>query len=388
MKILHLSDLHIGLKLHNRDLAEDQRYVFRQIIKRAKEQLPQAIVIAGDIYDRAVPSAEAVDFFDWFISSMTEASPKSQIMIISGNHDSGSRLNVFRSVLQKRNIHMIGRPPEREADTIEKVVVEDAYGPVNFYLLPFVKPSMVRKIIGTDSDGRNFSYNTAFQKLLQRENINTSERNILVSHQFFLPPGKKETEIERMDSEIITVGNIDQIDGNVLEIFDYAALGHIHKPMRVGSAFYRYCGTPMAYSVSEAGQEKGAILVSLGEKGDIESQVLPLQPLHQVKVIEGSFHDVLKQGCDDYVTVVLTDKKDLDVIDMQQQIRYKFPNLLEIRRKQQVSFGKQKNLSQKQLETPMELCVSFLEQIGRIDSLEDKQKQLLEDVIDTIKEAK
>ena len=139
MKILHLSDLHIGLNLHNRDLAEDQRYVFRQIIKMAKEQLPQAIVIAGDIYDRAVPSAEAVDFFDWFISSMTEASPKSQIMIISGNHDSGSRLNVFRSVLQKRNIHMIGRPPEREADTIEKVVVEDAYGPVNFYLLPFVK---------------------------------------------------------------------------------------------------------------------------------------------------------------------------------------------------------------------------------------------------------
>ena len=246
MKFFHLSDLHIGLKLMNRDLREDQEYIFKEITEYAEEEKPDAVVIAGDIYDKAVPSAEAVEVFDHFIKELTEAVPEAVIMMISGNHDSAPRVNCFRSVLSKQNLYMVGQPPRKEDEYIEKVTLQDKYGNVNFCLLPFVKPSMVKNIVGTDENGNNLSYNETVRKLLQRENINTEERNVLVSHQFYLPTGKKAEEIERMESEIRTVGNIDEVSADVLEIFDYAALGHIHKPMKVGSEILRYCGTPLA----------------------------------------------------------------------------------------------------------------------------------------------
>ena len=271
MKFFHLSDLHIGLKLMNRDLREDQEYILKEITEYAEEEKPDAVVIAGDIYDKAVPSAEAVEVLDHFIKELTEAVPEAVIMMISGNHDSAPRVNCFRSVLSKQNLYMVGQPPRKEDEYIEKVTLQDKYGNVNFCLLPFVKPSMVKNIVGTDENGNNLSYNETVRKLLQRENINTEERNVLVSHQFYLPTGKKTEEIERMESEIRTVGNIDEVSAEVLEIFDYAALGHIHKPMKVGSETLRYCGTPLACSVSEAGQEKGIIVVEMGEKGSIET---------------------------------------------------------------------------------------------------------------------
>lgn len=381
MKFLHLSDLHIGLKLMNRDLREDQEYILKQVVAIAEKEQPDAIVIAGDIYDKAIPSAEAVEVFDAFISALTLSLPKTVVMMISGNHDSGPRVDCYRSVLSRQNLYMIGMPPQKEEDYIEKVTLEDAYGNVNFYLLPFVKPSMVKKVVGVDENGNNLSYDATVHKLIEREQIDLSERNVLVSHQFYLPIGKSSDEIERMDSEIRTVGNIDEVCADVLEAFDYGALGHIHKPMKVGSEVYRYCGTTLACSVSEAGQQKGIIMVEMMEKSaEVKTTVLPLEPLRQVRVVKGTLEEVLKQACKDYVTVILTDKVDLDVIDMQERIRIAFPNLLEIRRETLRKADYSRDFAAEENLDPFELCCAFLK------DLDDGEKEILRDVINTVQE--
>ena len=383
MRFFHLSDLHIGLKLINRDLREDQEYIFDQITDYVKKEAPQALVIAGDIYDKAVPSAEAVEVFDHLIAELTKAAPEMTIMIISGNHDSGPRINCFRDVLSRQNVHMIGIPPKTEEEFIEKVILQDAYGNVNFYLLPFVKPSMVKEITGTDENGNNLSYDETIHRLIKREKIDQDQRNILVSHQFYLPVGKTAEDVERMDSEIRTVGNIDEISADILEKFDYAALGHIHKPMKVGKETFRYCGTPLACSVSEAEQQKGILMVDIFEKeNQPEVTVLPLNPLRQVRVIKGKLEEVLKQGCEDYVTVILTDKVDLDVIDMQDRLRLAFPKLLEIRREGLRNAVTEMQMEEQKFLDPFELCCAFLQDTDEVE------KELLMDVIHTVQEVK
>ena len=382
MKFFHLSDLHIGLKLMNRDLREDQEYILDEITELARREQPDAVVIAGDIYDKAIPSAEAVEVFDRFLVGLTEAVPDAVIMMISGNHDSAPRVNCFRKVLSGQDIYMVGQPPRTESEYIEKVTLNDGYGEVNFYLLPFVKPSMVKQITGTDKNGNNLSYNETLHRLIDRENIDQNQRNVLVSHQFYLPSGKKAEEIERMDSEMRTVGNIDEVSADVLENFDYVALGHIHKPMKVGSEFYRYCGTPLACSVSEAQQQKGVIMVEMEAKGTVRTTVLPLEPLHQVRVIKGTLEEVLREACGDYVTVILTDKIDLDVIDMQERIRLAFPNLLEIRRENQRKADYSRSIQEEELLDPYELCCSFLKEI------DDEEKLILQDVLHTVQGVK
>ena len=380
MKFFHLSDLHIGLKLINRDLREDQEYILQQITELAVREQPDAVVVAGDIYDKAVPSAEAVEVFDHFIAGLTKALPDTSVMLISGNHDSGPRVKCFRCVLSRQNVHMIGLPPRTEEEFIEKVVLTDEYGRINIYLLPFVKPSMVKRVVGTDENGNNLSYNETLTRLIGREQINEEERNVLVSHQFYLPAGKNADEVERMDSEIRTIGNIDQVSAGILERFDYAALGHIHKPMKVGSESIRYCGTPLACSVSEAGQQKGIVMVEMGHKGDVRISTLPLEPLRQVRVIQGELEEVLAKGCGDYVTVILTDRVDLDIFDMQDRIRNAFPNLLEIRREtvRKADYTKG-TVSQKEMD-PFELCCSFLK------DADEEEKKILRDVINTVQE--
>ena len=380
MKFFHLSDLHIGLKLFNRDLREDQEYILRQITDLAVREQPQAVVIAGDIYDKAVPSAEAVEVFDRFIAGLNAALPDTAVMMIAGNHDSGPRINCFRSVLSRQNVYMIGQPPRAEGEHIERVTLEDECGPVNFYLLPFVRPSMVKQLTGVDENGNKLSYDETLRRLIGREEIDLSQRNVIVSHQFYLPAGTHAEDVERMDSEIRTVGNIDQVSAEILEQFDYAALGHIHKPMKAGSEFIRYCGTPLACSVSEAGQQKGIVMVELGKKGDRKTTVLPLEPLRQVRVIRGEFEEVLGQACGDYATVILTDKVDLDVLDMQDRIRSAFPNLLEIRREtmRRADYGRTYAV-QEELD-PFELCCAFL------NEPDEEEKALLRDVINTVQE--
>ena len=380
MKFFHLSDLHIGLKLFNRDLREDQEYILRQITDLAVREQPQAVVIAGDIYDKAVPSAEAVEVFDRFIAGLNAALPDAAVMMIAGNHDSSPRINCFRSVLSRQNVYMIGQPPRAEGEQIEKVTLEDECGPVNFYLLPFGRPSMVKQLTGVDENGNNLSYDETLRRLIGREEIDLSQRNVIVSHQFYLPAGTHAEDVERMDSEIRTVGNIDQVSAEILEPFDYAALGHIHKPMKAGSEFIRYCGTPLACSVSEAGQQKGIVMVELGKKGDRKTTVLPMEPLRQVRVIRGELEEVLGQACGDYATVILTDKADLDVLDMQDRIRSAFPNLLEIRREtvRRADYGRTYAV-QEELD-PFELCCAFL------NEPDDEEKALLRDVINTVQE--
>lgn len=400
MKFFHLSDLHIGLKLMNRDLKEDQIYILNEIVALAIQHKPDAIVIAGDIYDKAVPSAEAVAVFDRFISDLVHRLPDIYILLISGNHDSAPRVNCFRNVLNQQHIYMIGLPPQQRDEHIEKVVLQDKWGNVNFYLMPFIKPSMVRQILNfekteksienpndyfeaenTDDMNENThkSYDTVMRQMLARDAINPDERNVFVSHQFYLPKGVNAEDIERADSEIRTVGNIDEIGGDVLEIFDYAALGHIHKSMKVGSEVYRYCGTPLACSVSEAGQQKHILMVDMQAKGEILVTELPLVPLRNVRVIKGTLETVLQQKCADYVTVVLTDKVDVDVMDMQTRLRQAFPYLLETRRENMRSADYSSDVEMEDLKNPFELCCAFLKDI------QASEKALLQDVINTVK---
>ena len=220
MRFFHISDLHIGLKLMNRDMQEDQAYILKEIVRLAEEKKPDAVVVAGDIYDRAVPSAEAVEIFSGFTADLMRAVPEAAIMMISGNHDSAQRIDCFRSVLSRQNLYMIGTPPQTPEESIQKVTLCDSYGSVCFYLLPYVRPSMVKEITGTDQNGNLLTYQETIKRLLARENLDPSVRNVLVSHQFYLPAGKTADEVERMDSEIRTVGNIDQVSAEVLKPFD------------------------------------------------------------------------------------------------------------------------------------------------------------------------
>ena len=323
-----------------------------------------------------------MEIFDGFMTELKKAVPKAEIMLISGNHDSGLRLNCFREILDEQKVHMIGLPPRTENEYIEKVTLTDEFGTLNFYLLPFVKPSMVKQIVGVDENGNNLSYDAALLRLIEREKVNTTERNVLVSHQFYLPVGGDAEKVDRMDSEIRTVGNIDAVSADVLELFDYAALGHIHKPMKVGSEVYRYCGTPLACSVSEAGQQKGIIMVEMGSKNSVKTTILPLKPLREVRIIKGSLEEVLVQACEDFVTVILTDKVDLDIMDMQDRIRMAFPYLLEIRREVLRKADYSDQMMAEKEQDPFKLCCSFLK------DLDDEEKAVLQDVIHTVQGVK
>ena len=381
MKFFHLSDLHIGLKLVNHDLYNDQQHILTQIVHLARDRQPDAIVIAGDIYDKAIPSADAVSLFDQFVTDLTQTLPNAEIMLISGNHDSAQRLDVFRQVLVKQKIHMIGLPPQKTNEYIAQVTLHDEYGPINFYLLPFVKPSMVKAITGTDDNGNNLSYDAALHALVARETIQPEQRNVLVSHQFYLSTGGNADDIDRSDSEIITVGNIDSINGDMLEQFDYAALGHIHKAQRLnGKDCFRYCGTPLACSISEAGQEKGIIEVELGAKGAVKTTVLPLSPLHPVRKIKDTLENVLAAPSQDYVSITLTDEQDLDVFDMQDRLNAAFPNLLEIRRAVQKAVNYKDALTPQEQLSPFALCKTFLGQ------LDEEDEALLANIINTVQE--
>ena len=373
MRILHLSDLHIGIKLYNHDLHKDQEYLFEQITDYVREYQPDAVLIAGDIYDKAAPSVESVQLFNHFMEALYEASDTAQIMIISGNHDSAQRLDYFSWLLSHQRVHMVGIAPCKPDEYIKKVVLTDAYGPVNFYLLPFCKPSVLK---GALKDEETTNYNEALHRLFARETIDNRERNILVSHQFYLPLGKDANDIERMESEITAVGNIDVVGSDLLEPFEYAALGHIHKPMSAGDSRFRYSGTPMAYSVSEAGQEKGILMVDIGNKGEpVTVTKLLLMPKHQVRIIEDTFETVLRQASEDYVQINLTDMQDLDVIDLQERLFLAFPNLLEIRRMYVRGANFSNAVCNDVFDSPYELICSF------IPDMDTEEQEIIQSVI-------
>ncbi len=381
MLFFHLSDLHIGAKLYDRDLLEDQRTVLTEIARLAEEHQPDAIVIAGDVYDRSIPSVEAVALLDDFLGMLRRGVPDAAILVISGNHDSPQRLDFFREELQGQKIWMIGNPPMCEGEKIERVALQDEYGAVNFYLLPFVRPGMVRPIVGAKDNGDNLSYAEAYRRLLATAEVNPAERNVLVSHQFFLPDGGDADSVERAENEVKQVGNVDVIPSSVISGFDYAALGHLHKPMKAGSETMRYCGTPMAYSLSEEGQEKGVLMVSLGEKGNVQVTSLPLHPPRLVRKIKGTKQEVTAGQSSDYVAVQLTDASAEEMTRLREILRQSYPNMLELRRDVEEFALPEVSAEALPSMSPYELCMQFA--AGR---LKEEEQMLLREIINTLQE--
>lgn len=381
MRFFHLSDLHLGIKLYEHDLLKDQKAILDEIVALTRQYQPDAVVFAGDIYDRSVPPVEAVALFDDFMTQLRAALPNGEIMLISGNHDSAQRLDVFRSELSDRGIHMIGNPPLQKGETIERVTLTDDFGAVNFYLLPFVRPGMVRNVVDTKENGDNLSYPEAFSRLLALSPLNPDERNVLVSHQFFLPDGGDAENIERAENEVKQVGNVDAIPASLIAGFDYAALGHIHKPMKVGSETLRYCGTPMPYSLSEENQQKGILMVEMGAKGDVQTTVLPLHPVHQVRKLRATREALLSGASEDFVSICVIGAKVEDMAGLRELLRAKYPNLLELRREREETVELAALQERAETLSPYELCLQFAG-----ERLSDAEKALLTEVMNAMKE--
>ena len=330
MKFFHLSDLHIGKQLHRYNLKEDQQVILKEVITYAKELRPDAIVIAGDIYDKSVPSAEAVNVFDEFLTDLSEITPEIPILIISGNHDSPDRLKYASEILKRHHIYLAGNVPERPEEHIEKVTLHDAYGEVDFYLLPFMKPAYVKNIF---VDGTPETYSDAVKEIIKREKIDYKDkRNVLVSHQFYV--GEKAESPETCDSEVFSVGGIDNVDIGSVKEFDYVALGHLHGAQCIGKPEIRYCGTLLKYSVSESTQNKSLTVVTLkakGEKPEIENY--PLHPLRDFRKKKGTLDEIIKEAQetekDDYISITLTDE--IDPYKPKEQLERIFSHILEIR---------------------------------------------------------
>lgn len=381
MRFFHLSDLHLGIKLYEHDLLKDQKAILDEIVALTRQYQPDAVVFAGDIYDRSVPPVEAVALFDDFMTQLRAALPNGEIMLISGNHDSAQRLDVFRSELSDRGIHMIGNPPMQKGETIERVTLTDDFGAVNFYLLPFVRPGMVRNVVDTKENGDNLSYPEAFSRLLALLPLNPDERNVLVSHQFFLPDGGDAANIERAENEVKQVGNVDAIPASLIADFDYAALGHIHKPMKVGSETLRYCGTPMPYSLSEENQQKGILMVEMGAKGDVQTTVLPLHPVHQVRKLRATREALLSGASEDFVSICVIGAKVEDMAGLRELLRARYPNLLELRREREETVELAALQERAETLSPYELCLQFAG-----ERLSDAEKALLTEVMNAMKE--
>lgn len=372
MRLMHLSDLHLGKRLHELSLLEDQRYILDQITELVKQEQPDAVLICGDIYDKAVPPAEAVLLFDHFLQKLTEQ--KKEVLIISGNHDSAERLHFGSGLMCRSGVWITSLYD----GNVEKVCLEDAYGAVNFYLLPFLKPALVRHALpDTDPSG----YQEAVQLVLERFSLNTAERNVLLAHQFV-------TGAHRSESEEISVGGLDQIDAALFSEFDYVALGHIHTPQKIERETMRYCGTPLKYSFSEAGQEKSVTIVDLECKGTVSVRTIPLHPLRDLQEIRGSYEELTarsfygERSCTDYLWIHLTDRE--EIVDAVHKLRSIYPNLLRldyVREGQQSEEWQPADAAAEQ--SPMELFAEFYRQQNG-EKLQEKQKQYLEILIKEI----
>ena len=318
MKLIHLSDLHLGKRVNEFSMLEDQAFILQEILRIIDEEQPQAVLLAGDIYDKSVPSGEAVQLFDGFLWELS--SRKLQVFVISGNHDSPERLSFGGRLMEGSGIHL----SPVYSGKVEPVVLEDAYGPVNVYLLPFLKPAHVRRYFPEEEIG---TYTEAQGKAVEALEIHKEQRNVLVTHQFV-------TGASRSDSEEISVGGSDNVDASVFDDFDYVALGHIHGPQNIGSPRIRYCGTPLKYSFSEVGQQKSVTVAELKEKGTLEVTARPLTPLRDLREIRGSYLEVTAKSFyegrnrEDYLHITLTDEE--DVPDGAAKLRVIYPNLMRL----------------------------------------------------------
>ncbi len=318
MKFIHISDLHLGKRFNEQSLIEDQKYILGKIIEVVDNEKPNGVLIAGDVYDKSVPSAEAVMLFDDFLNSLAKRSV--QVFIISGNHDSAERMSFGSNLMEQSGVH-IARVYN---GVIPKYTLTDEYGEVCVHLLPFIKPSNVKPFF----DNEIKTYTDAIRVALSNAEIDKDKRNILVTHQFV-------TGASRSESEEISVGGTDNVDASVFEDFDYVALGHIHGPQNCGSEKIRYCGTPLKYSFSEAKDEKSVTVVELNEKNSLIIRTIPLTPLHDMVEIKGKFEDIMSKSFyenttyeNDYVRVTLTDED--DILDAIGKLRTVYHNILRL----------------------------------------------------------
>ena len=302
MKLIHLSDLHLGKRLREYSLMEDQKYILERILGIIDDEQPDGVIIAGDVYDKSSPAAEAVALFDSFLSRLV--SRNVPVFVISGNHDSAERIAYGRTIMNRSGVYL----SSVFDGVVEPVTLEDVFGPVNVYLLPFIRPAAVRAVWPEEDIS---SYTEAVNSAIAHMDIDESRRNVLVTHQFV-------TGAERSESETVSVGGTDNVDVSVFDSFDYVALGHIHKPQNCSSIRVRYCGTPLKYSFSEAKDEKSVTVAELGPKGQLDVRTVPLIPLHDMVDIRGTYDEITLRSFyegtswqTDYVRITLTDEEEV-----------------------------------------------------------------------------
>lgn len=326
MRFIHLADLHIGKKINEFSMLEEQGYVLEQVLATAEQRKPDGVILAGDIYDKAVPATEAVQLLDWFLTELSRR--KLPVYMVSGNHDSGERLAFGADLLKQSRIYVSALYD----GTLEPVVLEDDYGKLNLYLLPFVKPVHVRRSLcrqqeaGVEQEEIQ-TYQQAIDTVLKRADIHAGERNVLVAHQLV-------TGASRCDSEDLSVGGLDNVDASLFKDFDYVALGHIHGPQSMTRDTIRYAGTLLKYSFSECNHEKSITLVEVKEKGNVSIETIPVVPKHDMRQIKGSYEALMARDYyknsnrEDYLKVILTDEEELP--EVMGRLRTVYPNIMKL----------------------------------------------------------
>ena len=319
MKLIHLSDLHLGKRVNEFSMLEDQQYILTEILQIIDREKPDGVMIAGDVYDKSVPSAEAVALLDDFLVRL--AKRDLQVFLISGKHDSPERM-AFGGRLMAQSVVRLAPVYDGK---VRPITLTDEYGRVNLYLLPFLKPAHVRRCF---PEREILTYTDALAAAIEAMGVDTAQRNVLVTHQFV-------TGAARCDSEEISVGGTDNVDVSVFEPFDYVALGHIHGPQQVGRETVRYCGTPLKYSFSEAKHQKSVTVVELGEKGAVSVRTVPLTPMRDLAELRGTYEELTFRGFydgtsypRDYVHITLTDEEDIP--DAVSKLRIIYPNLMKL----------------------------------------------------------
>ena len=375
MKLVHLSDLHIGKRVHDASMLEDQEYIFLQILRIIDDVRPHAVLIAGDVYDKSVPPAEAVLLFDDFLCRLAQR--KLPVLIISGNHDSPERLSFGNRLLEQSGIHI---SPVYDGK-ITPVTLRDEEGEVDFWLLPFLKPVHVKR---AHPDEQIESYTDACRVAVEKMGICKERRNVLLTHQFV-------TGASTCDSEEISVGGSDNVDAAVFADFDYVALGHIHGPQNIGSNRIRYCGTPLKYSFSEARHHKSVTVVKLGEKGELSLDLHTLTPKHDLREIRGTFAEVTAKSfhentqVQDYLHIILTDEE--DVPEAIGRLRVIYPNLLKL------SYDNTRTSANQVIEGAMDVAkktpLQLFEELYELQNnqpMSEEQRQFAQELIETIQE--
>ena len=371
MKLIHLSDLHLGKRVNEYSMIEDQEYILKKIINIIDDEKPDGVIIAGDVYDKSVPSAEAVQLFDDFLVSL--AKRKLQVFVISGNHDSSERIAFASRIMDAGGIHM---SPVYDGK-IEPISLKDDFGTVNVYMLPFVKPVHVRRYCEDEIT----TYTDAIKYAVSKMNINPDNRNVLVTHQFV-------TGAKRSESEEISVGGTDNVDASVFESFDYVALGHIHSPQNCGSDKIRYCGTPLKYSFSEAKDKKSVTAVELCEKGNVTYKTVVLVPMHDLVELRGTYDDLTLKSFyentswqEDYTHITLTDEEDIP--DAIGNLRAIYHRLMKLdydnkRTRTNVTINGTADVESK---SPLELFSDFYE-LQNNQLMTDKQERYMRELIE------